>query len=486
MRDLEDDELDEESGAPIDPFEVGRFVFSSAKRHWKLGAGVAVTIAALGITVGAFLPKTYETRTRILVGQEGIMSQVNPDRVAPKVDEFRGLNDRIFSQESLRGIVVDADLATLWTKHRPPFFRFKDSLLGNGLETYSPEDRTRALMGTLETKLFVETDNSTSITFGARWGDPETVTRIVETTKKRFLEGRLRQEIEMFTQVITILEGEAKAAARDVERDLKNVEKASWYTPPATPGAKSSPTVVEVSAGAPKKAEPDPLVVVKLEKVRQQIREVQEPWQRRITELKLRLTDLRASYGPKHPLVVHQETRISDASQPPPELESLQGEEARLLQQIESFSVPDDGKSPRRTRVIQAGGAPSAPTGPVRINESASLSAEQSRLILAINKYNDLSVRISSTRLEIATAETVFKYRYVVAAEPEMPKAPLKPKLPLLIALGSIVFGALVGLLIGPARELLKGKLLATFQVRQLGLPVIAEVDLTGADVRKS
>lgn len=478
------DELDEEDGPAIDPLEIVRFVFAATRRHWWRAGLVVILFGALGVTAAKLLPKKYETLTRILVGQDGFMLHVNPERRAPKVDEFRGLHERMFRQENLRRIVEETELAKLWVERRPTLLRWKDQILGNGLERQDPKTQARILMGTLEQRLSVETDQTTTITIKAVWSDPETATRIVEVARKLFFQDRLDGELDVLREALHIQEEQAKTAARDVDRLLKSVEKASWYEPPPAPAnaPEKKARVVEIVQKRPEKVEPDPLLVGKLEKVRQRIREVKEPWQRRLTELKLQLTDLSASYAEKHPLIIHQQARIQEASAPPPELEALKAEEAELLAKIEAYSKNEDEgetKTQRTVRVSTAASGTPAPSGPVRIEQSAAISAEQAKLIQAVNKYNELSERVASTHLEIATAETAFKHRYLVTVEPEVPEAPLKPKLPLIISLAGIVLGLVVGLLVGPALELLRGRLLAPWQVKRLGLPLLGEIPMT-------
>lgn len=468
----EPDEREDDDQPTIEPLEVLRFALVAMRRHWLLSALALLSVIGVGVAAALLLPRKYETMTRILVGQEGFMVQVNPDRRGLKVDEFRGLKDRVLRQENLRAIVLDTELMKLWTKHRPPLLRFKDWLLGNGLDQLDERTQVRSLMGTLEQRLSVETDNSSHITFRVTWTDPETATRLVQAVRKRYFEDRLRSETDVYQEVLLILEEQAKSSAREVERLLKQVEKASWYEPPSV--AEPTPQrVVEVAPQLEVKPEPDPLLVVKLEKVRQRIRETQEPWQRRLTELKLQLSDLRATYAPKHPLVIHQQSRIEKASIPPPELETLKAEESQLLAQIEAYSAPRPAARKRTVRVSEPA---AADPQPVRVEHSATLSAEQSKLIQAIHRYNELSARIASTRLEITTAETAFKYRYLITADPELPEKPLKPKLPLFIILGSILFGLVLAVAVGPALELLRGRILAPWQVKRLGLPVLGEL----------
>jgi hypothetical protein len=101
-------------------------------------------------------------------------------------------------------------------------------------------------------------------------------------------------------------------------------------------------------------------------------------------------------------------------------------------------------------------------------------------LMAAISRYNNVAMRIDAARLELTTAETAFQYRYVVVQEPEVPRAPVKPNRKLLI-LASIAGAFGLGLLVGAAKELASGRLIEVWQVRQLKLPVLGEVDLTSA-----
>ncbi len=480
----EQDELEgegEESPA-IDPREIALFVLSCARRHIGASVLVAVAIAALGFAAAVLLPKKYGTETRILIGEEGFMSQLFPNRRERREDEFRGVTERVFLHDNLRKIIEEAELARRWTEFRPPILRFKDQVLGRGLNDMDEKTRTRVLMGTLANRLYVQTDPPTTIIIGATWSDPETATRIVEVARKRFFEDRLQRELDVFQEVLAIQEEQGKAAAAKVDELLKRVEEAHWPQgkPSSAPAATKTETkVVRVKAAQAKEHEPDPLVVAKLEKVRQKIREAQQPWQRRVTELKLQLTDLRATYGEKHPLIIHQKARLEKAEVPPPELAELKAEEADLLAQIESYSKPSDGEAKHRTVVVRTGGEAPTSDQPMRIEQSATISTEQAKLIKAIGSYNELSEQIANTRLEITSAEAAFKHRYLIAADAELPEAPLKPKLPLIIGIAGVALGLLVGLGLGTLLELLRGRLLAPWQVKRLGLPLLGEARLT-------
>jgi uncharacterized protein involved in exopolysaccharide biosynthesis len=480
-----DDDLDEgktsEGGLGVQPLEVIRFVLLSAKKHWLLSVTLFLVISVPGVLIARVLPLQYATRARVLVTPEGIRARVLASGNGDAAADLHAVQDKAFRDENLRGIVNDMNLERTWSERRPPLLAFKDRLRG-GLEKLTPEGRMRALMGTVQQRFSVTADAYAGVlTIDGAWSDPRTAYELVQTVLTRFLNERLNAEVQVFEEVISILEQQKKDAAKEVEKGLAQVERASWQTKPghsavapaATP-SKSTPTVETIrDVGVP-----DPADVLRLQEVRKQIRELRDPWQQRLSDLKLQLSDLSTRYGPKHPLVVNQEARIREASISPPGLDALRTEEAGLAANI------DEASRTRERIVLKGRGTEGAPAAVVedkgvRIDSSATLSTEQSKLQQAIVKYNGLVERIDRTRIELNTAATAIKYRFTVVQKPEVPAGPTKPKQPLLIALGSVVFGLLVGLLNGPIRELLSGRMLAPWQAKTLGIPLLGELPLT-------
>lgn len=477
---------DEESkGVGIDPLELVRFVAECGRRHLWLAISVFLVVSVPGVWLSRMIPLEFQTQSQIVVNPEGIRSRVLANGPSPfRGQELIGVSDKFFRAENIRSIVIDSDLERLWMERRPTLLAWKDKVRGD-IRRLKPEQRVRALMGTVNGRLSIAADQTGVVTIGATWTDPDTAYRLAEVAKRRFLEERLDEEVAVFKEVLSILEDREKSAARDVEKALARVEQVGWKRPepaPKAPAPSSGETLTPkvIVSTVREEGTVDPQTVVRLEKVRQDIRALFDPWQRRLGELKVQLSDLSSHYGPKHPLVVNQENRIQEAQTPPPGLEELRAEEAKLMAAIEQMSRPSE-KIVRRTdgssSSKDSGPGPAAPQGPVRV-DSAELSAEQSKLMTAISTYNELNERIDRTRIEISTAETSFKYRYQITQEPEVPATPLKPKLPMMIALGALVFGALLGLLSGPIVELLSGKMLAPWQAKVLGIPVLAELRL--------
>ena len=112
------------------------------------------------------------------------------------------------------------------------------------------------------------------------------------------------------------------------------------------------------------------------------------------------------------------------------------------------------------------------------LEEDPEVSAARAKLMSAVSKYDELKNRMDAARIELTTTEIAFKYRYVVVAEPELPRKPVKPNRPALI-LASLVAGIVAGFLAGAIRELTSGRVVEPWQVKQLGLPLLADVSLS-------
>jgi uncharacterized protein involved in exopolysaccharide biosynthesis len=351
-------------------------------------------------------------------------------------------------------------------------------------------DRVRALIGVLETRLSVKAEDATTIRIQVFWGDKEMVVKLAKAIRDKFLQARVAQETAVITAAIGVIEDELKRAGEAIEPALGAVVRAReksregrLASAPADAGApaaadpNAAPPATFVRAAPLRPAGPDPAVSTKLAEIRQAQRNVQEPWQRRLTELRLQLAELRSQYGTAHPLVVQQEAKIKDASIEPAELAALRQEERELISKIESGQVvPAEGAAGKWVPARSAGG--SGPAAPVLLEEDPEVSAARAKLMSAVSKYDELKNRLDAARIELTTTEIAFKYRYVVVAEPEIPRKPIKPNRPALI-LASVAAGILAGLLAGAIRELTSGRVVEPWQVKQIGLPLLADVSLS-------
>lgn len=502
-QDLSDAEQPAEGGNSVSPRELFNFVRGAAGRHVKLGIGVGVLVAALGIVTSLLLPPLYEANAKILITQNALITPVlsNPGRQLPIVDPMRGIADVVMKKDNLEAIVRDAKLPAQWEATRPWFLRVKDWLAGVVGGPLLDEEKVRALVGILETRIEVRQEDAGSLRIRVYWRDPEMTFKLAQLAKEKFLSLRRLQETSVIAAAIDILETEVKRAADAIDPELAAVDKArnaalKQASPkeaerPSEKAGDTKPASAVVMYARPRKAAAtsdgsDASLSAQLNEIRQNIKNAQEPFQRHLTELRMQLADLRSVYGPEHPLVVQQDNRIKEASVEPAEIGELRGQERQLLSRIEEIATASAAEVPS---VVRGSGVPAAPgvqpaaaagpaAGPIMVEEAPEVAAARSKLMAAIGKYNRLEDRLDGARIELTTAETAFKYRYLVVAEPEPPRKAVKPNRPLLIV-ASLFAAVLLGLLAGAMKELASGRLIEPWQVRALGVPMLAEVELT-------
>jgi uncharacterized protein involved in exopolysaccharide biosynthesis len=483
-----------EGSVGISPQEWIKFVLSAARRHKLLGIASLVVIASLGIAISIAIPPIYEANAKILVSQSALATAVlsNPNRQLPNVDPMRGVSDITMTHENLEAIIRDTGLIDHWSATRSPLLKAKDWLWSMVAGPIAEADRLRALIGVLETRLSVKAEDATTIKIQVYWGDREMVVRLAKATRDKFLQARVGEETAVISAAIGVIEDELKRASEAIEPALGGVvrarEKAREARGPApssadagaaAPGeASPAPAQTFVRTAPARPAGPDPAVSAKLAEIRQAQRNVQEPWHRRLTELRVQLADLRSQYGTAHPLVVQQEAKIKDATIEPGELMALRQEERDLISRIETGQVSAADAAAGRWIPSRPTGGSAAPAAPVMLEEDPEVSAARQKLMSAVSKYDELKNRLDAARIELTTTEIAFKYRYVVVAEPELPRKPIKPNRPALI-LASLAAGIVAGLLAGAIRELTSGRIVESWQVKQIGLPLLADVHLS-------
>ena len=93
-----------------------------------------------------------------------------------------------------------------------------------------------------------------------------------------------------------------------------------------------------------------------------------------------------------------------------------------------------------------------------------------------MTKYGAVLDRIDSAQMELVTARAAFKYRYSVIVPAEVPRKPLKPKVPQIVTAGVLAALALA-LLAAAAADIRKGRIVESWQVKQyLALDILADV----------
>ncbi|MEO7094751.1 MAG: hypothetical protein ABI175_15950, partial [Polyangiales bacterium] len=317
--------------------------------------------------------------------------------------------------------------------------------------------------------------------------------KLIDTTAQTFLDGRNTADVSVIAETITILEGEAKKSGSDVEAALAEVirlqqdQKAGVAPAPTTTGAVIKPPTMGVQPQPQPTAAPAPKtngnLAAKLAEKRRQIRESDEPRQRKIAELKAQLAELKVTYAPAHPSVIALEQKLAEAQVEPTELKKLKAEEQALLDG-QSNDVPSEYDETAPPKPLAPKPIPMlAPVAPVKgsgITEKEEPTPElmhaRAKLAAAATKYQDLLNRIDSARIEMLTAQAAFKYQYSISQPAEFPKKPKKPNVPVVVV-GGLFAAIVLALLAAASRDVMSGRFIEAWQVqRRLKLPVLARV----------
>jgi uncharacterized protein involved in exopolysaccharide biosynthesis len=476
-------DADSTEGEPADGVDfarmvaIARFVLRAPRRRPRLAASVLLLGLLTTVAVAVCAPRVYAVTTKILVQRNVVIPLLgNPRRPLPADWDVptRGTSETILRRDNLVAIIKETNLTERGNVGRSPLSMGLEWVARAVLGPVSEEDKQRALVGALEKKLGVQADETT-ITISFSWHDPKVAYQIISCVERNFLRERGENDTAAITETIAILETEAARQREAIDAGLVGAQKIQQAVASAGPpgSALRSPRwataergLRAASAGG---AASTTTTSVDLAQKRAAIQALEDPWQRRLIDLKAQLATVRLTYASAHPSVMVLEEKIRQASVEPPELTTLKGEEHRLLAQIK-------GVAPGDTRLGTASSASLAAVAAVAdLNDSPELIAAKARLIAAVQKYEELRDRIDSARLEINTAQAAFKFRYSVVVPVDMPKSPTKPNFPM-IGLGGLALSIVLAFAAAGAKDRASDLFLEAWQVQQLPIPLLAEV----------
>jgi uncharacterized protein involved in exopolysaccharide biosynthesis len=449
--------------APVDDTEEGTaspkdlllFGVRAVRQNFAVCLLATLVAGVLGTTLVSALPQTYDATCKIFIqdggGVTGSLASGH-DRNRP-IEGARGLEEFILARDNLLSLVREAKLVQRWPSTRPWPMRLKDNLIEYLAGPPNPRFMERALVEMLALSITAAKDGE-SVRIHAQWRDKESAYEIARLVERNFLAARAAHDHGPIQRAIPFLEQQLQESDQEIESAVRRVQAARTLAGGAA--------VTLVVKDAPANGNSSELADLsrRLSEVRRQQRALTEPKRRKVAELKMELIDMSASYSADHPLIRQQEARIASLSEVPPELAELREEETKIVSALSSRGAKPEGPT-------------KAP-----VTDDPELLAAQARLGSVLRKSDEVMSKLENARIELATAEADFKHRYVVVEEPEVPSLPLKPKKqPLFFAL-SLVVALLIGVAAGVVRELRKGRLVELWQVRQLGIELLGEVDL--------
>jgi uncharacterized protein involved in exopolysaccharide biosynthesis len=486
----------EEEGFDLEMLkDVAGFLVRAPRRRPILAASAFVVVAAIGLTIAATMPRTYNAQVKLLAQRNLVLPALsNPTRAVPReADEpTRNVANIIMRRENMVAIINEAQLVERFYSTRSAALRIKDALVGLVSGPMTADDKMRAIVGTLEKRMQVFSDDS-SVMINVDWSDPQVAYDIATLVQTHFLEARYDSEVAMIQDAIAVLEEHAKTELTQVDSALADYQKLQAEKAAAAPGAAAAPAangfpVALQAPAAPRAAPgttpaltPDPDLAKSLEAKRRQIRALEEERQRELDSLRQQLNQAQLTLTPMHPTVIGLRQKIESMEQPPPELEQLKAQENALLAEIappasSSTSAPGSTPAPHTVQagpVTRALALPPLPT----TREDPALTPARERLESAIRRYQDVTTRIDSARLELDISRTAFRYRYSVITPAELPRSAKKP-IALLVGIASVVGAILAALLGAAAADLMGGRVIETWQVRRrFKLEVLGEFE---------
>jgi len=446
-----------------------QFVLHSVRRRKWAVLGVWALVVALTVAVLAILPRTYQVDAQLLTQRHTVMPALgNPGRTVPTEANVptRAAAETVLGHDNLLSLMKQTDLLNQWERSRTPILRFKDWVV-RSVTNPSEEDRVNSMVGFLESRFHITTAEST-ITIGIDWPDPQMAYSLVDNALQNFLEQRHSAEVSSIAETISILESHATELKEQIDTAIDEVKHSQTSVPksapePAAPAPRRDPAQDALRTHA---AELKALIDAK----RRAINELEEFRRRRLAELQSELTQKRAVYADAHPVVAQVLQSIAALQEDSPQAAALRKDERDLQAQYDKLS-------PRRFEGAFSGGRePARRKAPDPLEPDVQDEYSRTRLRFAMEKYDTLLDRLNSARIELDTARAAFKYRYTIVRPPQLPKGPVKPKVPFVLGAG-VLAATVLAVIAAALADLRSGRILETWQVeRALGLEVLGEL----------
>ena len=486
------------------------FVARSVRRHPLLAIAAIVLVLAMTGATAALLPRTYHVQTKLLAQRNAVMAALsNPGRAIPWDADAptRAAAETVLRRDNLIALITQTNLMKEWELRRAPILKFKDWLVQAvmGYELTEDEKLDR-MIGLLESQMAVQAGpvGDGTVTIDLHWRDGEMAYRLVEAAKETFLEARQVAETAAIGESITILERYSETLHENLNRTLVELERTQPKTGRSV-GTRTAAVGRGIQIAAPVVSsltipavpqfddllQRDPELTrmkATLTSKRQELGRIEETRQRQLTELQAKLGQLRTVYTPNHPSVLGIQQNIAALSQESPQALSLAAE-IEELQADHDKRIADAADEQIRFELAQRSGQPAAVTAvppAVQMVETPAASVavagpkapSQSdfaalRLRSELSQLESVLERTDAARIELAVSQAAFKYRYSVIRPPQIPREPVSPNVPLIIAAGVIV-SLLLALGVTLSTDVLSNRILEPWQIeRQLALPVL-------------
>jgi uncharacterized protein involved in exopolysaccharide biosynthesis len=403
----------------------------------KLLAGI-LFILGLATAVGILkmLPRSYHVDTKILAQKQQALPMLT--RYVSDEPPTYVAAELIRRRDNVRAIVEKTNLIDHWQfPPTPPL---------------SKEEKLNALVGMLTGALSVTTGEGT-VTIAIDWPDGEMAAQLVEAALQSYLDSRRLAELSSIGEAIGMLEARAGTLRSQIE--TMETERAATKSKGAKDARASRLGRFDATASQ---------LRAMLDARKRVIRETEDFRQRRLEELQVQLAEKLAVYGESYPLVINLKKEIQSFSREPQQLVALRAEERELEAAYRGRASgfdSADGEDGLARRLYDA----------YDERDEGDLQRRFARI-----RYQTLLERIESTKIDLETARTAFKYRYSVVWPAQNPGAPNRPNMQTGMILGTIA-ALLLAALGATLADLRANRFVTAWQVESaLDLPIIAEV----------
>ncbi len=464
------------------------FAQRALSRNWIISAVVLVCVGALTVVVAKYWPRTYHCEAKLMVDVNDAL--IGHGGTQNSANSLRGAANVLSRHENIEAMIKSTDLVHLNAARRPPILKLKDRIIEKMGGKMSDEDATRALVWTVEQKMFVDATDQ-ALVVGWDWSDPETALVLVQRALDTYLESRHTAEISAIAEYITILESHAADLRKEVEtlavqvQDSKKKRRAEIKERIKEDRKADVPDVVmrRPSITIPKPSDDSLATRASIDAKRQAIADLEGTRLRRLSELQAKYDELKTRYTTAHPVMEDLQQQINALSHESAQVTTLKGELRELTGQEEKRinSIAIGGALlGGGVRSSAAGADTKLPDDVIDLLNTLGPNEEVDPALgaqfgYAVAKFSTLRTQISEARIELDTAQAAFTRRYKVVSAPELPNKAVKPKVPVIIGVGMFL-GLLLGVLAGIGNELRKGKIVERWQVQELALPVLAEL----------
>jgi hypothetical protein len=455
------------------------YVVHSVRRHPRVAGGAFLGVLVLTIVGLLTFPKTYHVETELLAQRNLMMPALgNPNRAVPGEADAptRAAGETVRRHDNLVSLVKQTGLLDRWDKTRAPAVRAKDWVVRLFTGAPTEEERLDALVEMLDKHLSVAASERT-VTIGIDWPDKQLAHQLVETALQNFLEARHAAEVGTIAEAISILERHAAEVQQSVDGALDDIKRLKLTNPLR---ASDIVPMVNPRVNQTRQAKVGEVSELRamLEGKRRAIHDLEEFRSKRIAELQAELGQQKQIYAEAHPNMVRLRQSVQAVSEESPQLSELRAQERELAAEYSQLTGEEQVGPEGELRV-----------SPGRLSEARRLLGSASdapaeeyakaRLRFAMNKYDSLLERLDAARIELDTARAAFKYRYSIIRPAELPKGPIKPKVPVVLAMG--LFAALLATAgVAAMVDVRSRRLVEPWQIeRLLGLPVLGDLPRT-------